>query len=69
MSGLTDLILEDMPIHVYEGYLTTHSKTFSSILPLPPNISSTTSQRNHDKKGSHVRLHLVTMEVRYAVIC
>nr|CAG8434526.1 6222_t:CDS:10 [Entrophospora candida] len=54
---------EDMPIHVYEGYLTTHSKTFSSILPLPPNISSTTSQRNHDKKGSHVRLHLVTMEV------
>ena len=63
MSGSTDLTLEDEPTYVYEenegypyeeyeGYPTTSSETFSSILPLPSNNSSTTtSQRNHDKRG------------------
>jgi len=54
MNGSIDLTLEDEPTHVYEeyeGYPTTNSETLSSILPLPNNSSTTTSQKNHYKRG------------------
>ncbi|CAJ0632971.1 5362_t:CDS:2, partial [Entrophospora sp. SA101] len=44
----------DEPTQVYEeyeGYPTTDSETLSSILPLPNNLLTTTSQKNHYKRG------------------
>lgn len=54
MNGSIDLTIEDEPTQVYEeyeGYPTTDSETLSSILPLPNNSSTTTSQKNHYKRG------------------
>ncbi|CAJ0643670.1 15949_t:CDS:2 [Entrophospora sp. SA101] len=54
MNGSIDLTLKDEPTQVYEEYErypTTDSETLSSILPLPNNSLTTTSQKNHYKRG------------------
>ncbi|CAJ0763019.1 4112_t:CDS:2 [Entrophospora sp. SA101] len=53
MNGSIDLTLKDEPTQVYEEYErypTTDSETLSSILPLPNNSLTTTSQKNHYKR-------------------
>ncbi|CAJ0872053.1 15839_t:CDS:2 [Entrophospora sp. SA101] len=55
MNGSIDLTLKDEPTQVYEEYErypTTDSETLSSILPLPNNSLTTTSQKNHYKRAN-----------------